>query len=35
MDKIKLFANNEKTLESDANNKNIQSGYRNRIWQKK
>ena len=31
LDDIKLFARNVKDLETDANNKNIQSGYRNGI----
>ena len=35
MDNIKLFAQNEKELETDTNNKNIWPGYRNGIWHKK
>ena len=31
MDDIKPFAKKEKELETDTNNKNIQSRYRNRI----
>ena len=31
MDDIKIFAKNEKELETDTNMKNIQSGYRNGI----
>ena len=35
MDNIKLFAKNQKDLEFNTNNKNIQSGYRNGIWHRK
>ena len=32
IDDIKLFAKREKEMETDTKNKNILSGYRNRIW---
>ncbi len=35
MDDIKLFAKNEKELETNARNKNIQSGHRNGIRHRK
>ena len=35
MHDIKLFARNEKELEINTNNKNIQSGHRNVIWHRK
>ena len=35
IDNIKLFAKNEKELETDSNNRNIQPGFRNGIWHRK